>query len=185
MIIALIYTPIMIRLLVQSEFGLYSLIGSLAAYFSVMDMGLGNAMVRFSARNRIIANEKEIAKLNGMFLTLYSLIGIITIFVGIIVFKNIELIFENSFTREELSKAKIMVIILIVNFSVSFPLSVFNSIIRAYEKFIVEGLLSITRIIMSPIIIIPVLLLGYGSVSMVLITTIVNIFCLFYALIFC
>src|SRR5699024_5695468 len=56
--------------------------------------------------------------------------------------------------------------------------------IRAYEKFIVEGLLSITRIIMSPIIIIPVLLLGYGSVSMVLITTIVNIFCLFYALIF-
>lgn len=180
--IALVYTPVMIRLLGQSEYGLYSLIGSLAAYFSIMDMGLGNAMVRFTARNRVVGDSSETAKLNGMFLTIYSFIGIITVIVGAIVYNNVEAIFGSSLTANEIYKAKLMIIILIINFSLSFPLSIFNSIIRAYEKFVVEGVLSIIRIVASPVIIIPALLMGYGSVTMVLITTIVNISCLLFSL---
>lgn len=181
-LIALIYTPIMIRLLGQSEFGLYSLIGSLAAYFSVMDMGLGNAMVRYTARNRAVGNNDSIAKLNGMFITLFSFIGVLTIIIGLIVFFNTDNIFSTSLTKSELAKAKKMIIILIINFSLSFPLSVFNSIIRAYERFVLDRIISIVRIVMSPVIIIPALLMGFGSVSMVLITTIVNLSCLIYAM---
>src|SRR5699024_6212957 len=92
MIIALVYTPIMIRLLGQSEFGLYSLIGSLAAYFSVMDMGLGNAMVRFTARNRVVGDDSKAANLNGLFLLFYSIIGLLTVIVGMFVYRNINVI---------------------------------------------------------------------------------------------
>lgn len=185
MIIALIYTPIMIRILGQSEFGLYSLIGSLAAYFSVMDMGLGNAMVRYTARNRVKGDNNRANKLNGMFLTFYSFVGVITIIVGVIVYQNINIIFENSLSQTELKSAKIMVLVLIVNFSLSFPLSIFNSLLKAYEKFMVEQIISIARIVLSPLIILPIIYLGHGAVSMVIITTIVNIGCLVYSAIYC
>jgi len=184
-LIALLYTPFMIRILGQSEFGLYSVIGSLAAYFSVMDMGLGNAMIRFTAKNRIDGDSDYESKLNGLFLILYSVIGIMTIFIGIVVYNNIDILFNAKFSEIELAKAKTMVIILIINFALSFPLSIFTSIIKAYELFIVDKLVSITRILLSPIIILPIIYMGYGAVSMVAITSIVNIACLLFVTIYC
>jgi len=170
----------MIRILGQSEFGLYSVLGSLAAYFSVMDMGLGNAMVRFTSRNRAIGNNDSEARLNGLFLMLYTLIGIITIIVGVIVYNNVVTLFGSEFSDVELAKAKLMVIVLTFNFSLSFPLSIFSSIIRAYERFVVDKIVSIIRIILSPILILPFIYIGFGAVSMVVITTIVNISCLLF-----
>lgn len=183
-IIALVYTPIMIRLLGQAEFGLYSLIGSLAAYFSILDLGLGNTIVRYTARNRTSGDKNLESRLNGTFLILYSLIGLLTVIVGIIVYFNIENIFGAKFINEELSKAKIMIVVLIINFALSFPLSVFQSYIKAYERFFVDKLISIVRIIMAPVLILPLLFLGYGSVAMVVITTSINILSLLFAMIY-
>src|SRR5699024_10970483 len=184
MIIALLYTPFMIRILGQSEFGLYSVIGSLAAYFSVMDMGLGNAMVRFTAKNRVDGDLNYESRLNGLFLILYSMIGLLTVGIGIVVYKNIDILFNAKFTEIELIKAKTMVIILVINVALSFPLSIFTSIIKAYELFVVDKLVSILRILLSPIITLPIIYMGYGAVSMVAITSIVNIACLLFVTIY-
>lgn len=175
LLVALLYTPIMIRLLGQSEYGLYSLIGSIAAYLSVMDMGLGNAIVRYTARNRVVGDKLAEAKLNGLFFILYSIIGFLTLFVGLILLNKIDTLFGSSLSLIELKKARIMIIILIINFSLSFPLSVFGSIMQAYERFIVIKLLAVIRTVITPLVTLPILFLGYGSVSMVVITTVINI----------
>ena len=39
------YTPFMLRMMGQNEYGLYSLVNSVIAYLSVLDMGFGNAMI--------------------------------------------------------------------------------------------------------------------------------------------
>lgn len=184
-LIALLYTPVMIRLLGQSEYGLYSLIGSMAAYFSILDMGLGNAIVRYTSRNRAIGDKETESNLNGMFLLLYSFIGLLTIVAGIILYNTIDTIFSSSLSTTELYKAKIMVIILSVNFALSFPLAVFGSIIQAYERFVIFKLVAIVRSLAVPLFILPFLFLGYGSVSMVVITTLVNILCLLYNMFYC
>jgi O-antigen/teichoic acid export membrane protein len=80
-IIALLYTPVMLRLLGQSEYGLYSLIGSVIGYLSILDLGLGNAMIRYNAFNRATGDKNAESQLNGMFLVLYSLIGLLTVMV--------------------------------------------------------------------------------------------------------
>ncbi|MEK4909401.1 oligosaccharide flippase family protein [Niallia sp. FSL M8-0099] len=184
-IISLVYTPVMIRMLGQAEYGLYSLIGSIAAYLSIMDLGLGNAIVRYTSRNRAIGDKNAESNLNGLFLILYTIIGFLTIIVGSIIYFNIELIFKTSLSTSELEKAKIMVIILIINFSLSFPLSVFSSIVRAYERFIVDKVVSIVRSILGPVFILPLLFMGYGSISMVICTTIINIACLLFNVYYC
>src|SRR5690625_3743803 len=149
-LIALLYTPIMIRLLGQSEYGLYALIGSIAAYFSILDLGLGNSIVRYVSRNRIKKVEGFESKLLGTFLLLFSIVSILTIIIGIIVYYNIEIIFTNQMSAVEIYKGKIMILILIINFALSFPLSVFSSILVAYEKFSVEKTMSILRVLLGP-----------------------------------
>lgn len=181
-IITLLYTPIVIRLLGQAEYGLYMLIGSIAAYFSVMDFGLGNAIVRFTARNRVLGDKEKESKLNGVFLVFYSIIGLATIAGGTILYYKIESIFGSSLSDIEIKKAQLMVIILIVNFALSFPLSVFSSIIQAYEKFVIVKLVTIARNLLTPLFTLPVIFLGFGSVSMVIISTVVNISSLLYTL---
>lgn len=184
-IITLLYTPIMLRFLGQSEYGLYSLIGSLAAYLGIMDMGLGNAIVRYTARNRASGDKNSESKLNGMFLVLYSFIGVLTVILGVILYYNIDTLFGSSLMNSELEKAKLMVILLIINFALSFPLGVFGSIMQAYEKFIFIKVISIIRSIIIPGITLPLLFLGFGSVSMVVVSTIINITCLLINVFYC
>ncbi|MFB3170039.1 oligosaccharide flippase family protein [Neobacillus sp. 179-C4.2 HS] len=184
-IIALLYTPIVLRLLGQSEFGLYSLIGSIAGYLSILDLGLGNAIVRYTARNRALGDRNLESKLNGMFLVLYTFIGLLTVVIGILLYNYIESMFGATLTNIEIEKAKLMVIILIFNFAISFPLAVFGSIMQAYERFIAVKVITLVRYIILPIFSLPLLFIGYGSVSIVVITTIINILCLLYNVFYC
>lgn len=184
-LVVLLYTPIMIRLLGQSEYGLYAMIGSLIAYFSVLDLGLGNAIVRYTSRNRAVGDKQIEAKLNGMFLILYLIIGILTIFIGAIIYFYLDDIFTNGLSTSELRKAKIMVIIITINFAFSFPLAIFGSIIQAYERFVIFKLVEIVRILAVPIITLPFLYLGFGSVAMVVIVSVVNIGSLLFNLYYC
>lgn len=174
-VIGLVYTPIMLRLLGQSEFGLYSLIGSVMAYLSILDMGLGNTIVRYTAKNRAIGNKRFEAELNGLFLFIYSIIGIITVIIGSILYFNIDNMFGATLSVDELSRARIMMVMLIFNFAICFPLTVFASLMQAYERFIFLRVINILRVVLNPIIALPFLLMGYGSIMLVTVTTVLHI----------
>ena len=51
-IVGLLYTPYMLRALGQSEYGMYSLVASVISCLTVLDLGLGNAVVRYTAGER-------------------------------------------------------------------------------------------------------------------------------------
>ena len=66
----LIYTPIMLRILGQSEYGLYQLVHSIVAYMSLFSLGFGSSYIRFYSRYKAKDDYEEIARLNGMFMTI-------------------------------------------------------------------------------------------------------------------
>lgn len=185
MLIGLIYTPIMLRLMGQSEYGTYSLIASIMGYLTVLDLGFGNAIIIYTSRFRAKGQKGQQSKLNGMFLIIYSIIGIIAGIIGAILYANMDRMFASTMTIQELQKAKVMVIILIINLIFTFPLSIFGSIITAYEKFIFSKVVNILRIILMPCIMLPLLYMGYRSVTMTLVTTILNLSSLIINLIYC
>lgn len=45
-IIPMIYTPIMLRMLGQAEYGLYSLSNSIVGYLSLLNFGFGSTIIR-------------------------------------------------------------------------------------------------------------------------------------------
>lgn len=177
-VVGLVYTPIMLRLLGQSEYGLYSLMGSLVGYLSVLDMGLGNTIVRYTAKNRADGTAEIEGKLNALFLFIYSIIGIVALGVGLVLYANIENLFGATLSMGEMHRARSMMLLLIFNVAVSFPLSIFSSIMQAYERFIFLRVTNILRVLLNPLLVLPFLYWGYGSVMMVVISTILNLACL-------
>lgn len=174
-IVSIIYTPIMLRLLGQSEYGLYNLVASVVSYLGLLSFGFGSAYVRYYSRYKVNNDEKNIAKLNGMFLTVFIVIGFIALIAGGILVINTELIFGEKLTVNELSTAKILMAIMVFNLSLSFPASVFNSYITANEEYVFQKLLQMIKVVISPLVMLPVLLMGYKSIGMVVITTVLNI----------
>ena len=46
-VISLIYTPVMLRLLGQSEYGLYSTVSSTIAMLSILSLGFNSSYIRY------------------------------------------------------------------------------------------------------------------------------------------
>ena len=65
-LVGLTYTPYMLRMLGQSEYGIYALAASIIAYLSILDMGFGNAVIRYTAKLRAEGKQAEQYKLFGM-----------------------------------------------------------------------------------------------------------------------
>ena len=185
MIIGVVYTPILTSKLGQSEYGLYSLITSIISYLTILDFGFGNAIIIYTARYKASNQKSEEQKLHGMFLIIYSIIGIIAGIIGTVLWFNTDNLFANTMTVEELEKAKVLMGILVLNLVVTFPLSVFSSIISAYEKFIFSKTLNLIRIILNPIIMIILLQYGYKSIALVVLNTVLNIGTLLLNYIYC
>ena len=174
-IISIIYTPFMLATLGSKEYGLFTLVNTIISYIYLLDMGLGNAIIRYNSKYMAENDDDGLQKVNGMFLCLYSLIAVIGVIIGFIVYKNLDTIFINGLSLQEINKIKTMFIVAIINLAFSFPLNVFSGIIVANERFVFTKIIALVRTILNPIIMISVLLLGYKSLGMLIVSTIFNI----------
>ncbi len=184
-VVGLLYTPYMLRMMGQSEYGLYSLVASVIAYLTVLDLGFGNAIVRYTAKFRAEKKTEEQYEMFGMFFLLYLVIGIIAFGIGLGLYFNVGTIFGNTMTAVELGRARIMMLLLVANLAFTFPMSIWGSIIQAYEDFVFQKSLNIIRIILNTVVMICLLHFGYKAVAMVVVQTIFNVLTLVINFIYC
>lgn len=175
----------MLRMLGQNEYGLYSLVSSIIAYLTLLDFGFGPAVIRYTAKYRAEGKTREQQSLFGLFFILYLIIGIVALGIGLLLYFNVDYLFEQTMSPDDLSQARTMILLLLVNLSFSFPMSVFGSIIGAYERFIFQKTVVILRIILSTTVLIVILLMGYKAVALVVVQTIFNVLLLFSNYIYC
>ena len=169
-IIELAYTPFMIRFLGQSEYGLYQTVASTISMLSILSFGFGSGYIRYYAIYKKDNNRIAISKLNGLFLIVFILIGLIGLLCGLFLSFNLNLVFDRGLTLVEYSKARIMMLVLTINLAVSFPMSVFRNIISAHERFVFLKLLGMIQTVLGPLVTLPLLLIGYRSIGMVIVT---------------
>lgn len=184
-VVGLLYTPYMLRMMGQSEYGLYSLVASVIAYLTVLDLGFGNAIVRYTAKFRAEKKTEEQYEMFGMFFLLYLVIGIIAFGIGLGLYFNVDTLFGNTMTAVELDRARIMMLLLVANLAFTFPMSIWGSIIQAYEDFVFQKSLNIIRIILNTAVMICLLHFGYKAVAMVVVQTIFNVLTLVVNFIYC
>lgn len=173
-IVTMVYTPVMLRLLGQTEYGLYNLVGSIVSYLALLSLGFGGAYMRFYSRLRASGDVGGVRRLNALFLLVFTLMGLIATVSGLVLTLNVDAVLGEEFSSRELDTARTLFAILVVNLAITFPSSVFNSFVTAHERFIFQKSLQVIRTLVSPLVVLPVLLLGYQSIGMAIATTAVN-----------
>lgn len=169
-LIGVIYTPIMIRLLGQSEYGVYSVVLSTVGLLSVLSLGVGTGYIKYYAKYKKENDQESIYKLNGLFLIIFAIIGLIALICGSIMTLNIESIFSDGLTNEEYEIARVLMFVLTVNTALNFSFGIFGTIISANEKFIFLKSVGIIKTVIGPILNIVLLFCGYRSVAMAILT---------------
>ncbi len=174
-VVSLIFTPVLLRLLGQSEYGLYDLVASVVSYLGVLNFGFGSAYMRYFSRYKVDEEKDKLATLNGMFLIVFSVLALVAVVAGFILAQYTDVVFGNKLNPAELAKAEFLMYILVLNLGFSFPSIVFTSYITANERFVFQKLVQLIKTLTSPFLVLPVLLLGYGSIGYALATSVVNL----------
>lgn len=176
-LISIIFTPIVIRLLGQDEYGVMSLAGAIIGYLSLLNLGLGGSYNYFYHKRKKEADEDGVAKLNGMYITIFSVIGLAVLVAGMFIVFNARSVLGSEITGNELGIAKKLMAISVLSMALTLPTSVFGSYIFVHERFIFSRVVGIIFTILSNIVKLSLLFLGFRSVAITLaafILTIIN-----------
>lgn len=165
-IISIIYTPIMLRILGQNEYGLMSLTSSVISYLGLLQFGIGSSYNYFFYKTKAEKGDQEVEKLNGMFMTVYLLIGLIAFLAGMLLVLNVEWVFSTGLTDAEISKARILLLLGVVSLAFSLSTSVFGAYLNANEKFIFPRTVSLISTVLGPMVRLPLLFMGYRSIAL-------------------
>lgn len=185
-LVTLVYTPFILRMLGQSEYGLYQLAFSVVSYLSLFTFGFSSSYVKFYS-DCIVSDDADrtVAKLNGMFFSVFMALGLIVLVLGIILTINTETVLGGNLTSSELSISRRLMGIMVINCSLNFPTIVFNNYIIAKEKFICLQTLNLLGIILNPCLTFPMLLMGYKSISLAIIMLVITVVKLIVSAFYC
>lgn len=172
-IIPIIYTPIMLQILGQSEYGLYSLANSVVGYLSLLSFGIGSTVVRYLTKYRAQGDKEGEERMLGLFTVIYGLLTLVVLIVGTVCALNCGLIYSSKLSAEELSRMQLLLILMTVNTAITFAFSAFSSVILAHERYIFKKLTEMLSTVLAPCLNLLMLFLGFASVGLVVATTII------------
>lgn len=184
-LLQILYTPMYMRYLGTSDYGINSLVQSIVGYVGILNLGLGSAIVRYTVRYRAEGKIEEEKSLNGMFLTVFFIIMGISILIGFYLYFMIPNLFIEKFTSIELRKTQKVFIMMMISTAISFPISVFTTNIVSRQKFIYQKGLSLIKLMITPIVGAILMTRGFGLLSVVTSIVVLNLttytFDVFYA----
>jgi O-antigen/teichoic acid export membrane protein len=178
-LVVLMYTPILLRYLGQSQYGLYQMANSVIGTLSILSLGFASAYVRFYSQMKVKEDEDGIKKLNGMYLLLFSAMAGLAVISGLILILNVQNIFAQGLLPEEIALTKTLMIVMVANVALAFPSSVFDSYIMVYEQFKFQRSRQLFQSILVPLLTIPLLMKGFGALSVVMVSTFITVIFLF------
>lgn len=174
-LVQIIYTPMYMKYLGTSDYGINSLVQSIMGYIGILNLCLGNTMVKYIIKYKIDGTKEEESKINGMFLIIFSFFALICMLLGIYLYLLLPEFFEGKFTNNEIIKTKKVFIYMLINTIISFPINIFSSNIIAMQKFIYKKVLFLLKIIVTPVLSWLLMLKGFGLLEIVILNVILNI----------
>lgn len=168
--ISFFYIPIMLRMLGQTEYGLYALVQSIVSYLQMSEMGIGITATRYNARYIALGDTEGQKSINGMFRLLYLGIATFCLVIGFVVYNFIPSWYDH-YNDDSIALIRKLFLLALANLIINLIFKIYNAVIVAYEKFIFQKMLRLITTILGPVGMLAVLYLGHRSIGMVCVTT--------------
>ena len=117
-VIPLFYTPIMLRILGQNEYGVYSLANSVISYLALLNFGMGQSIIRYVSQYRAKNQFDKVNKIISLFFLVFMFLAFIVLIAGIILYIGSTSWFSKGLTIAEISTLKKLIIIMTISTAV-------------------------------------------------------------------
>lgn len=174
-VVSLVYTPIMLRFLGKSEYGLYQMVYSVVSYLGLLNFGFNNAYLKFYSGYRKENEQEEIRKLNGMFLTTFTVLAFVAFLCGMFLSFHCDILFPDQAGSEQITTASVLCMLMTVNLALVFPTGLFEAYASAHEQYVFQKVLNIAQSVFNPLLTLPLLMAGYRSVSLIIVQTFLTV----------
>jgi len=174
-LVSLTYTPFMLRMLGQQQYGLYNMGQSAVSYLGMAEFGFGSAVIRYISKYRAEGNEKKLSGLYGLFFLLYSGLAVLVLAVGTVICVFSDRFFVVTTGAEGYRELRTIILIMVVNLTVTFATTPYSAIITAYEKFTFLKVTNLIYTLLKPLVMIPLLIWGYKAVTLSVVTIVLTV----------
>jgi len=134
----LIVTPIVVRTLGQQAFGVWTFIGGITIYLSVLDLGVGPAIVRFAAEARGRGESDDLNAIASSGLAMYAAIGLVTLPIGVALAWLVPWL--GHAPAGLVWDARVATLLVVLSLALRFPLGLFNNLLVARQRWDLQNL---------------------------------------------
>ncbi len=177
-----ILTPIMIRYLGQTAYGLWAVFYSSIGYFALFDFGMNTAVAKYTAEYRAKDQKENLTKLVSTTFTAFIFISCFIVLICIVITPFVPGLFK--IPESLISEGKTTFLIMGFNVALMLLGGVFGNIIYGYQRVDIWKTFSIIQLIANALFTILLLRLGFGltgvAVAYILSTlTLISLYLLF------
>ena len=152
--VSVIYVPILLRYLGQSEYGLYQIVGSFFSYISVFESCMSTGVLR-NYCNALGSQDREAADVTlSMAKVIYRVMAVLMALVGVVVLFAFRRFYASSFSAAEMKESSAILLLLFANMMVTMLGSVYLTILTGHEKFTFLKVLAIIIQVAQPFFVI-------------------------------
>ncbi len=186
MVIGLFMSAFLIRLLGDTEYGIYKTMSSFANCLVLFEFGTGTVMTR--NLSVCFANNEPQEKVDRNISTIWVITNILAVFISIvsvIFYFAADNIYANSLTPEQIVYGKKIFIFVAVYLVASFYVQTLHGVVMAYEYYPFASLMNIIKIISRTALLVVLLCFIQKAIWIAVVDMAVNVGILIVTLIFC
>lgn len=160
----LLLTPIVIAHLGKAGYGIWVLVNALGGYYGLVNVGLGSALIRHISLHATRGEDRDLRAVLATALTFFTVTGCLILiltgcFAGWIV---------GFFGISETDRSAAEGLVRLLGFATALDFSgvVFTSLLNAYERFLIVGILNLARTVIRFVVFVSVLHAGMGLLGL-------------------
>jgi O-antigen/teichoic acid export membrane protein len=167
--IGLTLLPFNLSHLGPAAYGLWALTTSVTWFFGVLDLGYGNALVKFIAQYRAWRDRAALNEILSTVGLIFAALGAASFLVALVVAAYFDVLFNVE--PGQVNTARYVLLIVAAYLSVRFPLAIFGAVVYGFQRYYYNNAVSIATSLAVAAVNVAILSAGYGLVELVAATT--------------
>ena len=160
-------TPLILGAVGTEAFGLWILIGSIVAYASLLDLGIGGAVTKYVAEHRARGETTETRAVIGTGLRLYLAVGAVVALLGVAISPLIPGLL--GVPPDLVSTATATTAAMSIGLGIAIPCATATAVLRGLQRYDLAASIAIVGSVLSAGLTLLALALGWGIVGIVVI----------------
>ncbi|MDD3138453.1 MAG: oligosaccharide flippase family protein [Lachnospiraceae bacterium] len=155
----LFMTPFILKYINVEIYGVFTSVSSISGSLAVIDFGLGTTMTRYIAKYNATGEKNKANNFIAMAFVQFALVITLLTIIGIAFYININAIYSKTFNESELTLAKTIFVILILNMGMKLFENLLFGITNGNERFIFSNSIKVVSIfakIMLVLVVLPI-----------------------------